>query len=456
MNIFLFQFLILFNFLVNLIYSYYTFPFKNYRPDLSELYKFHENIPKEEVFLNYTNALSIYTLIKINDTNTYEMFFKSIKKCTFLTNNSCLTNLNEFQKPTHKNENITKIFNILLSSNNILPNKCIRGEIGLALPGYSSKTTCLPIINEIKECDNTIKSQVWSIKYYNSKQKNEYDGEFIIGIEPHDYEPDIYKEDDYFTIYNYINPDYYNEDGWILDYVGYSLYFEKVYFYNSSDNIIEIMTSDGKEAALEFDLGMIKCPFIYFILIKLHFFDEYINENICSELIFSDNYHTFICEKNKLNIKLEEFYKLFPSIYFFSYNLNYTFSLDGKDLFLEKDDKLYFMIFSRNENINNWRFGTIFLKKYYFTFNQESKRIGFYIKNSRKSEEGDESNENSENNKKKRKINYNLIILIIGIVLLVLEVGFCIYCCYKKGFIFNRRKRANELEDDSYDYQINN
>ena len=73
-----------------------------------------------------------------------------------------------------------------------------------------------------------------------------------------------------------------------------------------------------------------------------------------------------MCDKNKLNNKLEQFYKSYPTIYFFSVNLNYTFTLTSEDLFLEKDDKLYFMIFSKNENINNWRLGEIFLKKYFF------------------------------------------------------------------------------------------
>lgn len=434
---------ILFN---NLVYSYYIFPFKYFKLDLSELYKNNLNLSKEEIFLNYTNSVSIYTLIEIDNNKLYEMFFKSKEKCTLLTNDSCISDINNIPKNNYIYANISKIFEFINKDN--IPNKCIRGEIGLALPGYSSKTTCFPMISEIKENDNLVKTQVWSIKYYNPSQNKDYDGEIIIGIEPHEYEPSIYNEIDYFTIYNHINEEYYN-DRWYNEHIGFSLEFEKVYFYNiSNKESIYIMASDSKEASLEFDLGMIKSPFVYFILIKEIFFDKYINLNICKEIIFSDNYHSFACDKDKLNIKVDQFYKLFPSIYFFSFHLNYTFVLTGKDLFLENDNKLYFMVFSRNENINNWRFGEIFLKKYFFTFNHESKKIGFYIKNAK-----DDKNDNSKNkNKKKNIINIGIIILIIGIILLILEIGFCVYCFNKKCFLNNRRKRANELNDDNYDY----
>ena len=58
------------------------------------------------------------------------------------------------------------------------------------------------MISEIKNNDNTVKSLVWSIKYYNDSQNNYYDGEIIIGMEPHEYEPSIYNESDYYKLNN--------------------------------------------------------------------------------------------------------------------------------------------------------------------------------------------------------------------------------------------------------------
>ena len=457
--VFYYYFIYIF-FLVNIIHSYYIFPFKYHRPDLSELYLIHSNLSKEEIFLNYINSLSLYTIIKINDSKIYRMILNSKEKCSFITNDTCVLDNNNYPQHSHINSNISNIFEeIIHISKNVMPCQCNSGVIGLALPGYTSKSTCFPMINEIKKNDNTIKNQVWSIKYYNSSQNKDFDGEIIIGIEPHEYEPTIYNESDYHQIYNYINQDYYDvydDEEITKNYrdFAFTIKFEKVYYYNDSksENIIELTNSESKEAELEFDLGMIKCPFVYWLFIKNHFFQEYINLNICEEI---KGYYTFVCDKKKLNNKLEQFYKSYPNIYFFSVNLNYTFSLGSKDLFLEKDDKIYYQIFSKNEEINNWRLGQIFLKKYFFTFDNEKKMIGFYIKNLKNEKYG--KTEDKETKKESSKINYNILILIIVVVLLIIEIGFAIYCINRKCLGNNRRKRANELTDDNFDYlSINN
>ena len=452
-NHFLYYFLLLELFLLNIIHCYYIFPFKYFRQDLSALYKRYSNISQEEIFLAYINSISIYTLIKLDNNHIYEMFFKSKEKCTIISDDNCISDYSNFPKNNYLYTNISQIIDFINKNN--LSNQCLRGEIGLALPGYSSKESCYPLVNEIKANDNSSTIQVWSIKYYNSSKKKDYVGEIVIGIEPHEYEPFSYNQSEYLSIYNHINEDYYNDE-WSSSHVGFSLEFEKVYFYNNSNKeTIDIKATDSREASLEFDLGMIKCPFIYYVLIKEHFFNMYLDLNICKEIFFSESFHSFICYKNKLNVKVDKFYESFPTIYFFSYHLNYTFCLTGNDLFLEKDDKLFFMIFSRNENINNWRFGEIFLKKYFFTFNHDSKKIGFYIQ---KSQENDDNEKvDNKKSKRKKKINFSIIILIVGIIVLILEIGFCFYCFNQKCFQNNRKKRANELNDDNYDYStVNN
>ena len=98
-----------------------------------------------------------------------------------------------------------------------------------------------------------------------------------------------------------------------------------------------------------------------------------ISEKKCFE-IFDDNYKItyYYCNKN-LNLK-----KKFETIYFKSTNLNYIFELNYEDLFLEINNKIYFLIIFTNNIYKNWILGIPFLKKYQFTFNQEDKIIGFY------------------------------------------------------------------------------
>ena len=42
----------------------------------------------------------------------------------------------------------------------------------------------------------------------------DFDEEIILGAEPYDYEKDIYKEEDFITVYNHVNDYYYNSDFW--------------------------------------------------------------------------------------------------------------------------------------------------------------------------------------------------------------------------------------------------
>ena len=111
------------------------------------------------------------------------------------------------------------------------------------------------------------------------------------------------------------------------------------------------------------------------------------------------------------------------------------------------------ILFSKNERIFNWRFGEIFLKKYFFTFNQESKKIGFYDNNIN---HGNTEEPNNINNANNGKIKTGTIILIIGIILLVIEIVVAIIWFKTKRCDKNRRKRANELSDDNYDYLSGN
>lgn len=451
-NFFLILFLIIF-FYLKPINCFYIFPFKYLKPDLSELYKIHSNLSKEEIFLNYTNSLSLYTLIQSDNSQILEMFFDSKDKCTSLLNDTCVTN--PHNKVISKS-NLSKIFDFMNSSNS-----CSKGVIGLALPGYTTKKKCSYITEKVKESDNTIKKEVWSIKYFNPSEKKDFEGEIIIGVEPHDYEPSIFNESNYKKAYNHINEVEFIDDydqRWTATYVEYKLKFEKVFYYKDNNNhIIEnevnISFTDGKEAVLDFNIGMIKCPNVYLTSIKENFFKKYINSNTCQEIIFSDNCHTLVCDKEKLNIDPNQFYESFPILYFFSFDLNYTFVLDGKDLFFERNNKIYFMIYSKNERIFNWRFGELFLKKYYFTFNQENKKIGFYDNNIYYGSTEEPNNINNSNN---GKIKTGTIILIIGITLLIIEIVVAIIWFKKKGCDKNRRKRANELSDDNYDYLSGN
>ena len=96
---------------------------------------------------------------------------------------------------------------------------------------------------------------------------------------------------------------------------------------------------------------------------------------MCKEKFLTDTLFRYIeCDKNQgFNISL------FPDLYFENKQLEITFNLTYEDLFIldETMNKYIFLVFN-DRFTYTWIFGTIFLKKYQFTFNADSKTIGYY------------------------------------------------------------------------------
>ena len=428
------------------IYSYYIIPFKYNRDSLSDLYQIHSNLTKEKIFLNYTMELSLLTYLKINSSIQFKGYISSRSVCTTYDYGKSEYNFDFNILNEHNNINISNIVNKIVDNNRInLDGKEIYLLIGFGISQFNLTSDCISFVDEIKKNDNTVKSYVWSIKYYDLNNKNNYDGELIIGIEPHDYQPNVFDKSKYLTINNYIDEDsiYFPT----FEKNQYGIQFNSVYFYNNNDNsfenIIKCHEQNSMEGFFDMKIGMIQCTHEYYELINKNFFKKYLNSHSCKEIIFTRNSYTIVCEKKELNI--EEFYKNFPTLYFKNVDSNYIFEFTAKDLFKEENDKLYFMIFSQASDYK-WVFGEIFLKKYYFTFNPDKKLIGFY----------DNINNKKNNDEKKDYGKTGLIILIIGIILIIINaIIFGLYF-WKKKYGKERRKRANELNDDNYDYVTDN
>ena len=444
----IFYTVLLANFFFQFVQSYYIFPFKILKPDLSDLYKSFPQNTKEEVYLSYLNIASLFTHIKLQNSNIYELFFKVDEKCSFPTNSSCITNYksNIFDKFKHKNENILNVLNVIMDS----PPKdeCTNIKIGLAMRGYQGKDRCIYIIDQVKKNDKSVNLTMYNFNYYNELEKNDkgFDGELIIGAAPHETDTGYYNESDFITVSNYVD-EYYYTDMWDGKYINFTLHFKNVFFYLNNNNIDEnkiyVNTTESDKASIDFEIGLTKCPFQYYTLIKSVFFQQYITTNACKETTISGGFYGILCDKNKLNAK--DFYEKFPTIYFEHLDFNYTFTLDSNDLFIEKDGFLYFGLVSQNEKLNNWRFGQPFLKKYRLVFNHDRKSIGYYIKHKEKEYTPE---------KTKSKVSLGMILLIAGIALLIVETIIAVVCI-KKYKCLNRKKRANELMDDNYDYSSN-
>ena len=160
------------------------------------------------------------------------------------------------------------------------------------------------------------------------------------------------------------------------------------------------------------------------------YFDEFLKENfpLCYKEYFSyanKNYYGYYCSKN-IDIKK------FKSIKFFNQDLNYTFELDYKDIFVKYEDKYIMMIyFKEDENQFAWILGSIFLKKYKLIFNLSSQTIGMM-----------------KNLKKKDNNNIILYIICCFLLIIIIILSIFLYKCYLNK---PRKIKVNEL-NENYDF----
>jgi len=318
------------------------------------------------------------------------------------------------------------------------------GELGLNLNLGFDKTN---LISQLK-IKNYIEKFVWTIIY-----QNERSGIIIMGNEPHFYNNKAYLISQYCSVYAIPNQS--SKTGW-------SFKFDDIYFYNKNKEKIELFQNKVNFAI---DKGIIIGTDEYKKKIDENFFYDLINNRICFFEIITfeeeknekDQFYIYYCQKSRFSRKglddLEDtHFNNFPTLKLYFINSNMTFTLDKRDLFVEKFDRIYFLvIFRRSDTENNiWELGEPFFYKTRnnpIIFDQDNKKIGFYNLNLPKI-----SNEEYNNNKKskdeEKNLNSFILYLGIGIGIIILVV-----LTFYLGKFFNekRKKRANELNDD-YDY----
>jgi hypothetical protein len=156
-------------------------------------------------------------------------------------------------------------------------------------------------------------------------------------------------------------------------------------------------------------------------------------------------YYIYSCKENSFANKKNNYYNKFPSLVFSSKSIEYNFEFTNKDLFVQINNKYYFLIIFQTlikPGDIIWYLGEPFYKKYTFSLQFDSKAIGFYLNKSK----GIDNNNGLDDNNFKAKY---IIIIIIGVLaLIILIIATILVLIYLK----KRKKRMNELEDDNYEY----
>ena len=300
----------------------------------------------------------------------------------------------------------------------------ICGIIGLELNYYNTYCNDMNNIFESLKEKEIIIQQNWIIKY-----NDKYEGLFMIS-------PDITQ-----IIKNY------DENKLFMTNT------EKLNNGNSWTIMIDEIKSEGynntlnkKKVKAEIinDMDLIEGDWDYYYHITLTYFKYYIKKSMCKlEEIEVVPYYYFAIECDKNKFKIEDMQK-FPTLTLTIISFNSEFKFDYKDLFTETKYKFFFNIIFNKYISERWIFGKPVLRKYPLFINYEAKTIGYYNENW----EIQKEQNNIENNKGKY---IYIILLILLVLILFIIIGVIFYFAGKNKNKYKKR-RANELLDDDFDY----
>ena len=370
-------------------------------------------------YTNETNFIGDYDPLKSSSfiNNTGIEIENKKNGFSFITENLKLIGLNNVYTINN--------YKLFIENNNINNNLVyLYAELGFNYYSRSEfNNESYIFLNQLKT-NNIINNKIFSVDYNDNKLGG---GNIYIGDYPHNFKESLpyYKNHKLFQL---------KDSSTVMD----SFFF----------NINEDHKGDKKIFKIENVYFNISSPVIFgtsqFISkIDEIFFQKYEGFNVCFHKNFYFNnkmYLVYNCIKQngEFKLKLDEF----PDLNFYNKDLNYTFTLNYEDLFIEINDVYYFLVVYDFYSELTWKFGRPFLQKYKFVFNCENYSLSFYdIEKYTKNDEKEEVNNNGS-------YNFKLIILLL-ILMIILNISLLLLVIklikYKKKI---RNKRACELEND--------
>ena len=465
---------------INFSYEYLVIPFKNKNTRQPQSFNFKSITGEEFLEFNKNKLISSisfgtpFKTLELYLTMDYRLFFIGKGYClkdsksSYDPNKSSSFSFNDkkfYSNPFNDLRNMTlgkdkctlyddynlksniSLNNVLLYygniadySENIFDKDKICGIMGFKMHYENSYYGQFKGLEYVLKINNITNSSFWSIEFFDETEKKNYennDGYIILGAGDYRYLKNIKNitEDNIRFSYN----------SYTVGSLEWNTAFQKIFYYNSKNESIK-MDNSFLNVGFNFDNKYYFCTKDYFESIKINFFNEYISKGICSIHQLNEfylKYKYITCNKKNF---LEEKNK-FPVLYLFSYSFNYTFELTSNDLFIEVNDDFLFLMFYDPWNPKLFLFGEKFMKKYNFIFRIDQKSIGFIPQINKKKKSDKEKKQEIIDNKNKFQIIWIIILsaLLVGIILGIL-VG-------KKIWDNKRKKRANELVDEDYEYE---
>ena len=387
-----------------------------------ELDKLSYFFPNEEKTIN----LSLFNLNKSNTFKDVTSQYPKFNNYNYLMGNDEIYFYNSLDTENPRNLIKPNTLHFRVNKNNYGGIDCNKEKCGLqiGIKVFDQEDDCPNFNKELKKSNLTNK-YIFSI-HYNSQ----YSGFLIFGAYPHEYFPDKYKEEQLSKFYT--SPD-------SIEITNFNIIADDIISINYEKK--EWKISNQTKLIFELYYGFFVGAYSYKLFIEENFFNNLIEKKICFK---SNNtvygsvmyFDVYSCNEESLND-----IKKFPELKFYIKSTNTSFIFNYNDLFKKIGNKYYFMVIFEKYKNSYWQIGYPFFKKYDIVFDDDSKTIGYYNSNI-------EINDNKGGN---QTVKIVLIVLLTIIVFCgLLAIG---YYIGKEKYI-QRKKRANELNDD-YDYKIN-
>ena len=394
----------------SIVNSYIKLPLKSKIPDLKNLSPndFHKTYFSNEIYstlnigtplksIEFQIMLNIYSISLISQEfkESSSSFYTNEKNYSIFYNTGFRMGIRASDTFKFNDINLDK-FNFLYSNDS----NSNKGILGLNFIEKTNKDYDKGLIYQLKQ-RNKIDSYYFYIEYKNDKEENLILGNLTYEINSK------YKKKDFIEVSKQGNTNYFELN---ID----SVFYGKEFITNFQSILFG------------YDENFIKGTLKLQSVLLENFFEKYIKENKCFSIEFNNEMISYYCNKD---IQIEKF----QTITLFHKESNFTFELNYKDLFLEVNEKYYFLMYFQQYNPFGFKLGKPFFKKYLITFNQDKRTIGFY-------------KITPSNN------SFIVWILIIICFIIILVLGSYIFI-YRPGKF--RKKRINEIDDD-YEYNAQN
>ncbi len=428
MKLFIFYFYSLFIFIKTANKTFISIPFKHSKPQNDKFYSsLLVNAPHTEIKIG-TPSQKIPLLISMKhsplsvpgiETKEEKKYDKSKSSSYKIIGNETATKvnyesflyyLNLSERINFGNDQFDSIKFIYVTEKNPLENEI--GILGLYLFNNNKGLRGFNIINQLKKSD-LISSYCFYFSY-----KSDDEGELIIGNYPHQISSKYKEENQVSTNFE------------IDSFKNLNVYINSIKY----GNVETLKNKTEKEIVIKtqfhFDFGLFFGSYNYKKAVLDDFFQKYLDEKKCIVENIQSDFESYVCDNSVeiKNLKVLNFTLIGKDS-----KINFEFTYE--DLFKKINNKWYFLVFfSKNTDLEVFKLGRQFFKKYIAIFDQEKKVVTFY--------------------KNKDFGSYFYIISWILVFISFMIIGILVFYIYH--YKKNKRKiRANELEDN-YEYITKN